>query len=58
MKRILINPELCNGCKNCQLACMAEHSAAGSVLALDLEDPASRGRRKAGAADLPALCFP
>ncbi|TYO96858.1 4Fe-4S dicluster domain-containing protein [Desulfallas thermosapovorans] len=44
MKRILINRELCQGCRNCQLACMAEHTEAKSVLMLDLEDPANQAR--------------
>lgn len=44
MKRILINKELCQGCRNCQLACMAEHSTAKSLLTLDLEDPANQAR--------------
>lgn len=44
MKRILINKELCSGCRNCQLACMAEHSAGKSVLMLDLTDQANQAR--------------
>ncbi|MFZ5633311.1 MAG: 4Fe-4S dicluster domain-containing protein [Bacillota bacterium] len=60
MKRILINPGLCNGCKNCQLACMAEHCADGSILALDLEDPARQARNfieaGAGGKPVPLLC--
>ncbi|MBF7082868.1 FAD-dependent oxidoreductase [Desulfallas sp. Bu1-1] len=44
MKRILINKELCQGCRNCQVACMAGHSAAESVLTLDLENPANQAR--------------
>lgn len=44
MKRILIDKELCQGCRNCQLACMAEHAADKSVLSLNLEDPANRAR--------------
>jgi len=42
VKRIFINQELCQGCRNCQLACMAGHTAEQSVLYLDLEDPANR----------------
>lgn len=60
MRRILINPDLCNGCLNCQLACMAGHSAAGSVLALDLEDPAGQARNfigvGAGGRPVPLMC--
>jgi len=44
VKRILIDKELCQGCRNCQLACMAEHTAAKSVLCLDLEDQANQAR--------------
>lgn len=44
MKRILINQELCSGCRNCQLACMAEHTAGKSVLTLDLQDRSNQAR--------------
>ncbi len=36
MMRILIKPELCAGCKNCQVACLAEHSPSGSVWLVNL----------------------
>lgn len=44
MKRILINQELCDGCKNCQVACMAEHTESKSILNLNLADPANQAR--------------
>lgn len=44
MKRIFIDKVFCQGCRNCQLACMAEHAAVKSVLCLDLEDPANLAR--------------
>lgn len=60
MKRILINTELCQGCRNCQLACMAEHTTAKSMLTLDLEDPANQARNfieaGPGGRPVPLLC--
>lgn len=37
MRRILINKELCTGCKSCVLACMLKHSEAENMYFLDLE---------------------
>ncbi len=37
MHRILINKELCMGCKSCVLACMLKHSKAKNMYLLDLE---------------------
>lgn len=59
MQRIFINQELCQGCRNCQLACMAGHTAEQSVLCLDLENPANRPRNFIAAGPLgptPILC--
>lgn len=40
MKRIKIKKELCMGCLNCSLACMAEHNERGtSIYDLKLDDP-------------------
>ena len=44
VRRILINKELCQGCKNCQLACMAEHTQDKCVLTLDLGDRSNQAR--------------
>jgi len=44
MRRIFIRPELCAGCKNCQVACLAEHSPAPSVWLVNLSDRGSRPR--------------
>ena len=42
MKRIFIDPEKCEGCLTCTVACMAEHNPAGtSVYDLNLADPAN-----------------
>lgn len=44
MRRIYIKPELCAGCKNCVLACMAEQTEHKSVLTLELSNPALQSR--------------
>lgn len=45
MKRIFIEQEKCDGCKNCSLACMQAHRAdSGSLYDLDLTDPANESR--------------
>ncbi|KJS17560.1 MAG: 4Fe-4S ferredoxin [Peptococcaceae bacterium BRH_c4b] len=44
MKRIFIKPELCAGCKNCQVACLAEHSPTSSVWLVNLSDQSSQPR--------------
>jgi len=45
MKRIIIEAELCDGCKNCSVACMQSHrSDAGTVYDLDLTDPKNETR--------------
>ncbi|MBO3443785.1 4Fe-4S dicluster domain-containing protein [Clostridium sp. CCUG 7971] len=38
MHRILINKELCSGCKNCVLACMLKHNKDSDIYTLDLEN--------------------
>lgn len=38
MHRILINKELCTGCKNCVLACMLKSSNDRDIYTLDLEN--------------------
>lgn len=45
MHRILINKDLCTGCKNCVLACMLKHDSDNNIYTLDLEniDNDSRG---------------
>lgn len=44
MHRILINKELCTGCKNCVLACMLKHSESDNIYTLDLENIDNDGR--------------
>ena len=45
MKRIIIDKETCDGCKNCSLACMQAHrSSSGSLYDLNLTDPANESR--------------
>ncbi|SCI34142.1 MULTISPECIES: 4Fe-4S dicluster domain-containing protein [unclassified Romboutsia] len=38
MHRILINKDLCAGCKSCILGCMLKHSNVENIYFLDLED--------------------
>ncbi|MDB8805892.1 4Fe-4S dicluster domain-containing protein [Romboutsia sp. 1001216sp1] len=38
MHRIIINKELCTGCKSCVLACMLKHSENSNMYTLNLND--------------------
>lgn len=38
MKRLFVQPELCTGCKSCQLACAVEHSRSKNLLGAMLEE--------------------
>ena len=45
MKRIMIDHEKCDGCKNCSIACMQAHrETEGTVYDLDLTDPRNESR--------------
>lgn len=46
MKRIMIDAEKCDGCKNCSIACMEAHRPrrSGGLYTVDLEDPATESR--------------
>jgi carbon-monoxide dehydrogenase iron sulfur subunit len=45
MKRIMIDREKCDGCKNCTVACMQAHrEGKGTVYDLDLLDPKNEAR--------------
>ena len=45
MKRILIEQDKCNGCKNCSIACMQAHRTdKGSIYDLNLLDPKNEAR--------------
>lgn len=44
MLRIFIKPDLCAGCKNCQVACLAEHSPSRSVWLVNLSDQGTQPR--------------
>ncbi|MDR2054033.1 MAG: 4Fe-4S dicluster domain-containing protein [Treponema sp.] len=45
MKRIMIEQEKCDGCKNCTIACMQAHrETPGTVYDLDLPDPKNEAR--------------
>ena len=45
MKRIFIDKDKCDGCKNCSLACMQAHrEQSGTLYDLDLLDPRNEAR--------------
>ena len=45
MKRIIIEQEKCDGCKNCSIACMQAHrDSPGTVYDLNLLDPKNEAR--------------
>lgn len=45
MRRIMINASLCDGCKNCSVACMQAHRTdKGSIYDLDLMNPENETR--------------
>ena len=49
MKRIFIDKDKCEGCKNCSVACMNAHregGATGSFYDLDLTDPKNEARHR------------
>ena len=39
MKRLFVRPELCTGCKTCELACAIEHSHSKTLFGAMLETP-------------------
>jgi anaerobic carbon-monoxide dehydrogenase iron sulfur subunit len=39
MKRLFVRPELCTGCKTCEIACAVEHSRSKNLLGAMLESP-------------------
>jgi carbon-monoxide dehydrogenase iron sulfur subunit len=39
MKRLFVRPELCTGCKTCEIACAVEHSQSKTLLGAMLESP-------------------
>lgn len=45
MKRIIVEYEKCDGCRNCSVACMQAHrKTPGSIYDLDLTDPSNESR--------------
>lgn len=44
MKRLFVRPELCTGCKTCELACAVEHSRAKNLLGAMMETPPPHAR--------------
>ncbi len=44
MKRLFVRPELCTGCKTCELVCAVEHSRSKNLLGAMLESPPSHPR--------------
>lgn len=48
MKRIFIDPQKCDGCKNCSLACMESHRQDGKtgIYTLQLQNPQNQSRNR------------
>jgi carbon-monoxide dehydrogenase iron sulfur subunit len=44
MKRLFVRPELCTGCKTCELACAIEHSKSKNLLGAMIESPPPHSR--------------
>jgi len=44
MKRLYVRPELCTGCKTCELACAVEHSRSKNLLGAMMETPPPHSR--------------
>jgi NADH:ubiquinone oxidoreductase subunit F (NADH-binding)/Fe-S-cluster-containing hydrogenase component 2 len=63
-KRLFVRPELCNGCKACELACAVEHSRSKNLLGALMESPPPQPRLYIEVAtsapyetlNLPAVC--
>ena len=61
MKRIIIDQDKCDGCKNCSIACMQSHREnPGTVYDLNLLDPKNEARHtitnKRGGGYIPVFC--
>lgn len=39
MRRLFVRPELCTGCKTCEIACAVEHSQSKTLLGAIMESP-------------------
>lgn len=39
MRRLFVRPELCTGCKTCEIACAVEHSRSKTLLGAIMEQP-------------------
>ena len=39
MKKLYVRPELCTGCRTCELACAVEHSRSKNLLGAMIESP-------------------
>lgn len=58
MRTVFINPELCIGCRQCELACAVEHSASKDETAAFLEVPVPRTRVHVEPGPVVSTAFP
>ena len=58
MRAVFVNPELCIGCRQCEIACAVEHSAGQDETTAFLELPVPRARVHVEAGPVVSTAFP
>src|SRR5690349_8202163 len=58
MRTVFVNPDLCIGCRQCEIACATEHSAAKDEATAFLEVPVPRARLHVEPGPVVSTAFP